>query len=96
MKLSCSNTRKFLIFSQKKAFLIIRETKPPKNCLYLRKRNLYIFEETSYISGIIFPSSKNEKKGTVKKCFEKWNLRRNWMLEQPLLLTGYSSIQFFN
>ena len=70
MKLSCSNIQIFLIFSQKKAFLIFWDTKTLKNSLYLSKRNALIFQETetlkktSYIAGNNFPSSKNEKKKT--------------------------------
>ena len=60
MKLSGSNIKKFVIFSQKKAFLIFREKEKPNKFL--------IFEETerSYISGSNFPYSKN-KKPTLKK-----------------------------
>ena len=45
MELSYSNVRRFLIFSQKKAFLIFRKTETPKK--------LFIFQKTkfSYISG---------------------------------------------
>ena len=45
MKLSNSNIKKFVIFSQKKAILIFQETETPKN--------FFIFRETelSYISG---------------------------------------------
>ena len=38
MELSSSNINKFLIFSQKKAFLIFRERKTPQKC--------FIFPET--------------------------------------------------
>ena len=54
MELSSSNIRKFLKFSQKKAFLIFREM---DFFLYFRERkprkNFYIFskESFSYISG---------------------------------------------
>ena len=41
MKLSCSNIKKFLLFSRKKAFLIFREIETPQKFL--------IFQETSYI-----------------------------------------------
>ena len=55
MELSSSNIKKFLILSQKKVFLLFRETETPKK--------LFIFQETglSYISGSNFLSSKNEK-----------------------------------
>ena len=45
MELSGSNIKKFFLFSQKKAFLIFRETETTKK--------LFIFQETelSYISG---------------------------------------------
>ena len=46
MELSGSNTKKFLIFSQKKAFLIFWETETLKNSLYFRKENFLIFQET--------------------------------------------------
>ena len=63
MELSCSNIKKFLIFSQKKAFLVFRETESPKK--------LFIFHETklSYISGNkTFRGRKIKKKSTLKKC----------------------------
>ena len=52
MELSSSNIKNFLVFSQKKVFLIIRETKPPKK--------FFIFQETelSFISGSNNLSSK--------------------------------------
>ena len=54
--------KKFLTFSQKKPFLIFRETETPKNSLYFRKRNILIFQETelSYISG-----NRNFKKALI-------------------------------
>ena len=45
MELSSSNIKKFLIFSQKKDFLIFRETETPKKFLIFQEREL------SYISG---------------------------------------------
>ena len=53
--------KKFLIFSQKKAFLIFQEAETRENSLYFSKWNFFIFRKTSYISGSKFPSSKNEK-----------------------------------
>ena len=45
MELSCSNIKKFLIFSQKKAFLIFWETESPKKPFILQETKF------SYISG---------------------------------------------
>ena len=45
MKLSSSNIKKFLIFSQKKTFLTFRKTEAPKKFFILQEREL------SYISG---------------------------------------------
>ena len=63
MKLSSSKIKKFLIFSQKKAFLLFAKMETPKE--------FFIFQETklSYISGSNFPRSKNIKKTTLKKLF---------------------------
>ena len=72
MELSYSNFKKLLVFSQKKAFLIFRETKAPKKFLVLSResfsgngnpKQFFIFQETelSYISG----------KGNPKKLFRK-------------------------
>ena len=55
MELSDPNIKKFLIFSQKKTFLIFKETKNPEKILALQETEL------TYISGNNFPSSKNEK-----------------------------------
>ena len=68
MELSGSNIKKFLIFSQKKAFLIFRKSETLQNSLYFRKRNLFIFQEASYISGTNFPSSKS-KRNPLKSFF---------------------------
>ena len=54
MEVPSSNIKKFLIFSQKRAFLIFRETEIPK------KRNFLIFQET-YISRSNSQGSKNKK-----------------------------------
>ena len=46
MDLPSSNIKKSFIFSQKKAFLIFQERKPPKiNSSYFRKKNFLIFRE---------------------------------------------------
>ena len=53
MELFSSNVNKFFIFSQKKAFLIFQEMElfhilgngNPKNSLYFRKRNFFIFQK---------------------------------------------------
>ena len=55
MKLSGSNIKKFLIFSQKKAFLIFRITETRKKFLMFQETEL------SYISENNFLSPKNEK-----------------------------------
>ena len=75
MELSSSNIKKFLIFSQKKAFLTFWETETPKNSLCYRKQNFLIFQETEALENFIYfrnnsPSSKNYKKpkqNTMKK-----------------------------
>ena len=84
MKLSSSNIKKFLTFSQKKAF-ISGNRNPPKNSL--------IFQETkfSYVSGsgnpkklLIFQEVKKFKKFLIFQEMElssSKKLRRNWMLE---------------
>ena len=53
MELSSSNTKKFLISSQKKAFLILQETYFPSALSSLSSQNVSIFRETElcYISG---------------------------------------------
>ena len=48
MKLSGSNVKKFLIFSQRKTFLYFGKRKPRKNSLYFRKRNFLIFQEITF------------------------------------------------
>ena len=76
IEFSVSNISKFLTFSQKKAFLIFRETetpqKNPKSSSYFRKQNFLIFRET-YISRSNFSSSKNEKNPLW--YFRKWKLK---------------------
>ena len=64
--LSNCNIKKLLIFFQKKAILMFWETTTPKNCLYFRKRNFFIFQETSYILESNFPSSKIAKNPLLK------------------------------
>ena len=84
MELSSSNIKKFLIFSQKKAFLIFRKQKSRKSSLYFWKRNFLIFLETEtlnflyfrkYVSELKKPKKKKKKKPLRKKflCFEKCN-----------------------
>ena len=47
MELSSSNIKKFLIFSQKKAFLIFQETETPKKFLiFSQKKAVLTFTET--------------------------------------------------
>ena len=49
MELSSSNINKFLIFSQKKAFLIFRERKTPQKCFIFPETEtspkIFIFQE---------------------------------------------------
>ena len=45
IELSDSKIKKFLLFSQKEAFLIFRKTETLKHSLYFRKRNFLIFQE---------------------------------------------------
>ena len=52
MELYSSNIKKFLIFSQKKAFLRFRESEIPSS-LYWRKPNYLIFEETETLKTFI-------------------------------------------
>ena len=52
MELCSSNIKKFLIFSQKKAFLIFREIETPKKLLMFQKTKL------SYITGGISKAPK--------------------------------------
>ena len=58
MRLSGSNIKKFLMFSQKNVFLIFQETDTLKKFL--------IFQETSDISGSNSPRSNNEKTHSEK------------------------------
>ena len=71
MELSGLNIKKFVIFSQKKSFLIFRELETTKNSLYFRKRNFLIFQETETLKNLLyfrreFSSQKNKKKNTLK------------------------------
>ena len=52
MELSSSSIKKFLIFSQKKSFLMFQETETSKKFLMFQETKL------SYISGSNFQSSK--------------------------------------
>ena len=60
MKISSCNIQIFLIFSQKKAFLIFWDIKTLKNSLYLSKRNAIIFQETETLK---------IKINILRKCF---------------------------
>ena len=66
MKLSSSNIKKFMIFSQKKAFLRFRETKTLNKFLMFQKKetlkNLYISESN-------FLDSRNEKTHSEKTSY---------------------------
>ena len=64
MKLYSSNIKKFLIFSQKKAFLIFQKTEPPKKILLFWETE--ILKSVLYFRKYNFPSSKNKKR-TLKK-----------------------------
>ena len=46
MKLSNFNIGKFLIFSQKKAFVVFRETETPKKFFMFQETEVLIFKET--------------------------------------------------
>ena len=74
MALSSPDIKKFLIFSQKKAFLIFRKTVTPQKFLIFQKPELLLYFrkgkpwKTSYFSGRNFPSSKKWKNPTLKIC----------------------------
>ena len=55
-----------IIFSKESFSYFLQNGKPRKNSLYFRKRNFFIFQETSYFSGSNFPSSKSKKKRLLK------------------------------
>ena len=63
MTLYSSKIKKFLIFFQKKAFLIFPKTETSKEFLIFQEMEL------SYISGSNFPRSKSLKEITLKKLF---------------------------
>ena len=65
MKLSSPNIKKFLVLSQKKPFLIFRQTGTPKKVLIFQEIELSYISGNFLFSGSNFPSSKNEKKTTV-------------------------------
>ena len=48
MEFSSSTVKEFLIFSQRKACLYFGNRKTRKQFLYFSKRNIFIFQETSY------------------------------------------------
>ena len=54
--------RNLILFLKRKLFLYFGKRKPQKNYLYFRKWNFLIIQETSYISGSNFLSSKNDKR----------------------------------
>ena len=85
MDLSCSNIKKFLIFSQKKAFLIFPETETPKKIIIFQEKEL------SYISANGNPkkphSSKNKKNPTLKKFL----IFREMELYSPVVLNIHFS-----
>ena len=97
MDLSSSNIKKILIFSQKKAFLMFRQTETPKKFI------IFLETELSYISG-----NGNSKKILIALKIKKTILKKFpifWEMElyspkEPnktrLGETGCSSIQFFN
>ena len=71
MKISNPKVKNFLIFSQKKPFLIFQETETPEKVPYISENGTFLYlrkwRKTSYISGRNFPSSKNLKKKKKKK-----------------------------
>ena len=83
MEHSCYNMKKFLIFSQKKVFLIFRKTEAPKKFFIFQETELFYIsangnlKKVSYVSGSNFTGSKNEKKTLLKSFlyFRKWNLQ---------------------
>ena len=85
MELSSSNIRKFLIFSPKKAVLILQEMEIPKEFLiFSQKKAVFIFQDTETPKIFIlfqemeilknFPSPKNKKQQLKSFLyFRKWN-----------------------
>ena len=61
MELSGSNIKNILIISQKKAFLVFRETETQKKLIMFQETELFIFQETFYFLGSNLVSSKNLK-----------------------------------
>ena len=70
MELSSYNIKNFLMFSQKKAFVIFQETETPQNCFYIKKWNFIIFQE------VTFGVRKMKNKSLLKSFlyFRKWNI----------------------
>ena len=63
MKLSSSNVNKFLIFSQKKVFLIFQETETPQKFLIFQETKLpYILGKRNPKTLLIFQEVKKLKK----------------------------------
>ena len=101
MELCSSNIKRFLIFSQKKAFLIFRETKIPKKFL------IFQGTELSYISGNGSPkklqevtsrAQKMKKKKTLWKIhlhFRKWSFLastlKNFLIFQEITCKSWKS-----
>ena len=72
MKLSSSNIKKFLTFSQKKAFLIFRETETPQKIpLYFRKRSFLMFQEAETLKNFLYFRKLKSLKSFL--YFRKWN-----------------------
>ena len=71
-----SNIKKFLIFFQKKAFLIFEETETPKKFLIFW--NFVIFQETKTLKHLHFRKKlfklKKQKEHTLKKCLIFWGI----------------------
>ena len=62
MKLSSSNIKKIIIFSQKKAFLIFQETETPKKFFIFQEKELSYISGNFLYLGSNFPSSKKKQK----------------------------------
>ena len=58
MELSGSNIKKFLMFSQKKAFSIFRQAETPKNSFDFRKWNFLIFQEMETLKNFLTLNNK--------------------------------------
>ena len=67
MELANSNIKKFLIFSQKKAFLYFGRQKHRKKSLYFRKRKFFIFQENGNPINVTFQAPKIKKIYNLEK-----------------------------